>query len=923
MTQRFTWLVTILIFILALYLRCAGLFRGLEQGQIFHPDSPKQVLALENYLHDRYVWYVGSRFYDGYPYFLNHVDEWILRGLWKGIAPFDAALNAHTNQPELPRSPQLFLWAAGLRVFYSGITLLLAALLAFRLFDRRIPTWGVLLLMAAAPLSIVVCHSATGDIGVDLFGAGLFLATWFYLRHPSLIRIAVAGFLAGMAFAAKYNGALLLLMLVALLGLRFLFANRSFRTLFGHGFGALGAFLSGAVLATPAFFINPKRTLIDLWINFDFIRNYGLPPGFAQKTWIEKATIGLSVSLPEVFAAFGWTLCLLLVTGTLLALWDLWKNRSTPIPSIMPPRLWVASAGLFTLAVLGVSAVTKPAFQPFHFSYLILPLAVIAIWTLCRLAHSGRIGTVAAVLLTLTLFTETLEQTRWEHFFWRRSDTQVAAHDYAERRFFESLPAVNRGSDRYTIKQFDVEPFNVAVFRNSPYKVLQDHAEFWRQNPVAPPPWIADPDAGSWMFINGPILPRNDRGFTVEPEQDFKRHLVFYGPVPNHLRFGIWNGSRPASLTLRSDGNKVSCSLDPQQITLLDLKPHWCHQAPGAGPNGQDIHLVPLSAHSQIGSVHVFLLDSPEAEAAFLAFSRSIRSDTTETVLPPPPSAPWIIPLSETRFVESPPQSAPLRITPHAAVALTLNPIALMPGPYVLQCRVVFPSTTGSVSFIARNGFLVNHLRFAGPNAWIQSASSGPLTGLHTLRFPFVKTDSAPETILEFSASGSSSCEILDWSLQPDYARQGPPSNATPGTARAYPEIPAPSLTWNQNSIRLQSFSLPLKIKAGESLPIGFRFELLKPDLPRFDELVIFVHLIGEDGSSFALPGIPLPCCAFGQSPLNLVLANLPAELPAGTYRVRIGLYNGRTLMRLPVATEASQVHIRHRAAEWTSLIVE
>jgi hypothetical protein len=246
-----------------------------------------------------------------------------------------------------------------------------------------------------------------------------------------------------------------------------------------------------------------------------------------------------------------------------------------------------------------------------------------------------------------------------------------------------------------------------------------------------------------------------------------------------------------------------------------------------------------------------------------------------------------------------------------------------MPGPYLLQCRIIFPSVTGSVSLVARNGFLPDTLRFSGPNAWIHSASSGPLTGLHTLRFPFVKTDSAPETILEFSASGSSSCEILDWSLQPDYARQGPPSNATPDTARAYPEMPAPSLTWSQKSLRLQSFSLPLKIKTGESLPIGFRFELLKPDLPRFDELVIFVHLIGVDGSSFALPGIPFPCCAFGQSPLNLVLANLPAELPAGTYRVRIGLYNGRTLMRLPVATEASQVHLRHRAAEWTSLIVE
>jgi hypothetical protein len=924
MTQRLTWLVTILIFILALYLRCAGLFRGLDQDKIFHPDAPKQVMALENYLQDRYVWYVGSRFYDGYPYFLNHVDEWILRGVWKVVAPFDAALNARSNLLELPQRPQLYRWTAGLRVFYGVIALWLAGLLAFRLFDRRIPAWGVLLLLTIAPLSIAVCHSATGDIGIDLFGAGFFLAAWLYLRHPSLSRIALAGFLAGLAFAAKYNGILLLLMIATLLGLQILFANRSFRTAVGHGLGSFGAFLAGAALATPALFINPKRTLIDLWINLDFIRNYGLPPGFAQKPWIEKARIGLSVSLPEVFAAFGWSLCLLLIAGTLLALWDLWKHRASPADSNTSPRLWIAAAGLFTVAVLGVSALTKPSFQPFHFSYLILPLAVVAIWTLRRLTHFGIIGTMAAVLLSLTLFTETIGMTRWEHFFWRRSDTQVAAQDYAQRRFFESLPAVNRGSDRYAIKQFDIEPFNVAVFRNSPYKVLQDHAEFWRQNPVAPTPWIADPDAGSWMFMNGPVLPRNDRGFTVEPDQDFNRHLVFFGQPPATLRFGFWNGSRPTHLTLRSGKNRLSRFLDPQQTAVLDLKPQIRRISPGAGPDGQDIYLVSLFACSRIGRAQVFVLDSPEAEATFLAFARSITPDTAEAAPPPTPPASWLIPLSETRFVEMPPLTAPLRVTPASAIALTPQPIALMPGAYLLQCRVVFPASTGSVSFIARNGFLPDGFRFTGPDTWSQHASSGPLAGLQTLRFTFNKTDAAPETILEFKVPDASpACEIIDWSLRPDYARETLTSNIPPPAIPIPTETPTPCLTWNQKDFRLQSFSLPITVKRGGSFPIGFRFDLLQPDLPQFDELVIFIHLVREDGTAFPLQGIPFACAALGRGPLNPLLADLPPDLLPGTYRVRMGVYNARTLMRLPIATDAPQVRIHRRAAEWTSLLVE
>jgi hypothetical protein len=64
---------------IALDLRTAGLFRGLDAGYVVHPDEPKQIQALSNYLAGRYVWYTGSWFYDGYPFGLNHVDEYILR----------------------------------------------------------------------------------------------------------------------------------------------------------------------------------------------------------------------------------------------------------------------------------------------------------------------------------------------------------------------------------------------------------------------------------------------------------------------------------------------------------------------------------------------------------------------------------------------------------------------------------------------------------------------------------------------------------------------------------------------------------------------------------------------------------------------------------------------------------------------------
>ena len=60
-------------------LRLSGILRGRDDSIPFHPDAPKQVHALENYMHGQYVFYIHKRAYDGYPLFLEHLDEWIIR----------------------------------------------------------------------------------------------------------------------------------------------------------------------------------------------------------------------------------------------------------------------------------------------------------------------------------------------------------------------------------------------------------------------------------------------------------------------------------------------------------------------------------------------------------------------------------------------------------------------------------------------------------------------------------------------------------------------------------------------------------------------------------------------------------------------------------------------------------------------------
>ena len=69
----------------AVAFRGAGLWHGLGQDIVFHPDEPKQVMRLESYLHGHYVHHAGNLFYDGYPYGLNRVDEAFLRA-WTAVS---------------------------------------------------------------------------------------------------------------------------------------------------------------------------------------------------------------------------------------------------------------------------------------------------------------------------------------------------------------------------------------------------------------------------------------------------------------------------------------------------------------------------------------------------------------------------------------------------------------------------------------------------------------------------------------------------------------------------------------------------------------------------------------------------------------------------------------------------------------------
>jgi hypothetical protein len=90
------------LMVTAFYFRASGLFHGLKEGHIFHPDSPKQVLKIQQNLEGDHVTYHDSLFYDGYPYGLNRVDEVILRTLRGIIAPGYRLLHGQDRTLPIP-----------------------------------------------------------------------------------------------------------------------------------------------------------------------------------------------------------------------------------------------------------------------------------------------------------------------------------------------------------------------------------------------------------------------------------------------------------------------------------------------------------------------------------------------------------------------------------------------------------------------------------------------------------------------------------------------------------------------------------------------------------------------------------------------------------------------------------------------------
>jgi hypothetical protein len=898
--RRRAWLALFGIVVVALLLRTSGLFRGLDAGYMFHPDEPKQVMALKNYLEGRYVWYVGSLFYDGYPVGLNHVDEWLLRPVLAGYRLWKRHLQPSLVSDPVPDQLTLFYWARSLRVLYGLGGVVLAYVLARRLWGSHGPALAAAALVAVAPLPVVVTHSATGDIGPDLFTAFVLLFLCRYAAGSRRVWLGAAGLATGLAFACKYNGALAGLAVALFLLLEW-WHDRHLAGALRSGFTVGAGFLIGVVLGTPAFLIDRARTWKYMYANFEFLRNYDASDEFLARPAWDKVVYCLTKNTGPILSALGWTLTLLAVASLVLVAFrfrKIWTEQDSGAPdrqhAILMPALLV-----FPFAALFVALSGKPEVQPFHFSWLQLPLTVAAVYALRRLWRwRGRWGQVAAAILFTVTVLEFGRSSEQDLFFWTRGD------NLRWKGMWPSLLARTGDTPAGapdTVKWVYLEPSGRTVFRNRASTVVIHNADFWNRLHVAPVPGVPGPVDQDWIFPNGPVFPRDDRLFQVERDDTAARQVVFYN-VPGEVTLGFRSGSWPAAVTVEFGGETRTLVMAPNAQQTLRLAPRrWRHNG-GNRLFPQGSYIVPLTVRTQTGPAWVTVMTDERETHLFQLFGGKII-DRARLQPSDVPSLELINEMQRMRYLEGESMRDLVADEPLDRVCrVPADGVALPCGPYILRCEIRGLTDEAEVTVKLDDFYRSGDLAAFEETFRLQA-------GVQVVTSRFAKIFAPYHGQIEMVCK-KGNVRLERWSLVPDTRRirddfqrwaDGGTAPVWLGGGAAEARVQSNPVIRFGNRASLIRLDFPGTIPRTGKIPVFCIMEMERLDKPDFGEYSVFIHLLDRDGKMVDAVQFPL-WQAVAVGALNKpIMCDVPENLPPGDYALAMGVYNSRTEHRLPI----------------------
>ncbi len=912
--KRVGWLILGVILVTALLLRLNGLFRGLPNYYSFHPDAPKQVAALGNYLQGHYLWYVGSLFYDGYPFGINHLDEIIIRFSLSIRAAFTTLLTPETQDLIQPDKLSLYYWARGLRVAYSMVCLLLLYRLTHRVLDSRKAALAALLLAGITPLAIVVSHAATGDVGVDLFSLFTLLCLSAYTSDSRKIWFLVAGLTTGLAFSCKYQGALTGIAIGLFVLIEFVSSRRFLPALATIALSLTGGFL-GVLAGTPAVFINWGRTWKNIRENFEFIQQYNVSPEFSAQPLGTRLFQSLSGNTPTIIHALGWMITLLALLGLVIAILKFRKALQSPERNQSNLKRTVLVLALLTFPFLAllISISGKPVVQPFHFSYLQPALILGTVYALRSLWQMGLRYQILAAILMVAAFCESAHTTQRESFFWGRSDNFHWAYHLAGETFKD--PSSSTGTPGI-VKTVYLEPGGLAVFRNRPDTASVPNADFWNQIHMAPIPDVPFSMDQDWLFPNGPVFPRNDRYFKIRQDSKTTRHVILYSP-PSMLQFGLRAGSFPTRVSLAYGGEKKQITLTPHSQTLIAVTPHHWQYSPGDTTMPGGCFLVPLTIQAEGGNVWVSVL-ADERETRLFNFYGGLVQERALLKPSDIPTREQSEVLQEMRYLDGEVSAdlSPL-IPPATGYRFPQEGLALPCGPYLIECTIQCQTPKAEVSLKLDDFHPCRELTPFETTYHLEA-------GYQVITSRFTKAFAPYEVQLEIKAL-QGQCHLLSWVIRPDTIQiqddlenwaKGGNRPAWLSTGKGSPTAPPP---WDKapllfgDRIRLSRLVVPPTISKREKVLITCEMAFERFGFPHLDDHVFFIHLLDAQGHTVHTFNFPL-WQTFALGTLNIPFRfDPPSQLPSGEYDLELGLYNTIIEKRLPITGESLTVKERQK----------
>lgn len=865
------------ITLLAFYFRASGLFHGLDDGFIYHPDTPKQVANLEQGLHGTYIHYTGSYFTDGYPFGLNRIDELIIRSVRFAWSPIHHLLHGQGVSMALPNRTQLYAVVRVLRLLYGMVAFGLLAHISFRLFKKSFVPMCILFMAAVAPLSSTVTHAGSGDIGLDLFLCVTLVALTRYVNTPKLGYLILAGLSVGLAFACKYQGGMGAWVVGIFILLQSPPLDRKQAVQFLRlGMTAAFGFFAGVFLLTPGLWVDPSRTWKLMRQNMDYIKDYGVPPEVLELPLSTRIVSSLTQNIPVVAQALGLGLVALAGWSLLQAVRK--KSRLPLTPSPTRLRAFWVSVASFPFVVIVISTAMKPMVQPFHFSFLLFPLVLTAGFVLNGIQQTfHRSGIFLVSVLTILVSGASLHRSLQEDDLWRKPGVTPIHTRYATHSTLQPLDLSRDIAHTHEIKSFYLHPPGLPVFRNQRRVAVSNHATWWNTNRQLPLPTrpLFD-EVPEWIFLNGPFFPNNDHAFRLDAGEKSTVYLVQEKEARDTLQLGVRSGARPTRIHGKTGEFSFSATLPPHSQEILTLYLTNVDRTFPADTYFPATLIYDLEIESSTGPVWVEVIRDDQQLLTYQKFGPGKQGD--QWSLTDKEVQIW----STTRFLDS----STVTKVQAGEHPLFLQTEGLPAGSYDLNVSFI---NTGSKS--AEMEVLLRSPYERGPTMEGQSIKVAPGHSAHQLTFHKPFTPFEVQCVL---LTSNENLLLEKWSFRPSSKQQIPLALPKPA-----PDFHPLALSFEQGpKITGLAITVP-ETKEGE-ITWSVRSEIpTSLSEENFLKSVIFIHILDKDGSIFQTLDIPLVEATFGDQAPQVHRAPLSGSLVSlNSSSIRVGVYHSRTFLR-------------------------